>query len=268
MKNPLHVLAEERRHFQSYPLNMRILLLTNLIYALVLPLLELFVGAYILRESGDTSLVVIYQLAVYTGILFSFLLNGYALRVIPIAKLYSFGMLMSGAAMTFMMLLPELHLSGVALTGLLMGTSYGFFWSNRDFLSLSSTDDSNRNYYFSLETVFYTLTFIVMPLLGGLFISLGETRNGTLPGLLTARLRSWFSCSRQSLPGWSTAAVSAIRRSSNSSTSVFTRIGTGCSSWGLQGNCPGGHVLLSRAAHYGQGRRRGLAGRAGLPPGP
>jgi YQGE family putative transporter len=176
MKNPLHVLGEERRHFQSYPLNMRILLLTNLIYALVLPLLELFVGAYILRESGNTSLVVIYQLAVYTGILFSFLLNGYLLRVIPIAKLYSFGMLMSGAAMTFMMFLPELHLAGIAVTGLLMGTSYGFFWSNRDFLSLNSTDDTNRNYYFSLETVFYTLTFIVMPLLGGFFISVGETK--------------------------------------------------------------------------------------------
>ncbi len=156
---------------------MRILLMTNLLYALVLPILELFVGAYILRQTNNTSYVVIYQLAVYTGIPFTFLINGYLLRYIKIARLYSLGMLMSGAAMTVMMILPELNLLGIFVVGLTMGTSYGFFWCNRDFLAISSTNDSNRNFYFSLETVFYTITFIIMPALAGLFISLGETRN-------------------------------------------------------------------------------------------
>lgn len=155
---------------------MRILLMTNLLYALVLPILELFVGAYILRQTSNTSYVVIYQLAVYTGIPFTFLINGYLLRYIKIARLYSLGMVMSGVAMTVMMVLPELKLAGIALVGLTMGTSYGFFWCNRDFLAISSTNDENRNYYFSLETVFYTITFIIMPALAGLFISLGELR--------------------------------------------------------------------------------------------
>jgi YQGE family putative transporter len=55
-----------------------------------------------------------------------------------------------------------------------MGSSYGFFWANRDFLSLSSTTENNRNYYFSLETVFYTVTFIIMPAVAGFFIASGE----------------------------------------------------------------------------------------------
>ena len=55
-----------------------------------------------------------------------------------------------------------------------MGFSYGFFWSNRDFLSLSTTNDSNRNYYFSMETFFYTITFIIMPAIAGYFIIAGE----------------------------------------------------------------------------------------------
>ncbi len=166
----------EYHHYKSYPRNMRILLMTNLLYAIVLPILELFVGANILRQTNNTSYVVIYQLAVYTGIPFTFLLNGFLLRHIKIARLYSLGMMMSGVAMTVMMTLPELNLIGIALIGLTMGSSYGFFWCNRDFLAISSTTDGNRNYYFSLETVFYTITFIIMPALAGLFISLGESR--------------------------------------------------------------------------------------------
>ncbi len=169
------IFQKETEFFLSQPKNLRILLTTNLIYALVLPILELFVGAYILRESNNTSYVVVYQLMVYAGIPFTFLINGFLLRVIPIARLYSLGMLMSGVAMTVMMLLPELNIYGIGLVGFIMGSSYGFFWANRDFLSLSSTNDKNRNYYFSLETVFYTVTFIIMPALAGFFIASGES---------------------------------------------------------------------------------------------
>lgn len=168
------ILRGEYSFFIQQPQNVRILLITNLIYALVLPVLELFVGAYILRQSSNSSFVVVYQLMVYTGIPVTFLLNGYLLRIIPITRLYSLGMLMSGFAMTVMMVLPELNIYGVGLVGFIMGSSYGFFWANRDFLSLSSTTDSNRNYYFSLETVFYTLTFILMPAAAGFFIGSGE----------------------------------------------------------------------------------------------
>lgn len=168
------IINKEYNHFLSFPKNMRILLMTNLIYALVLPILELFVGAYILRQTNDTSLVVIYQMAVYAGIPFTFLINGFLLRRIKIAHLYSLGMLLSGVAMTVMMMLDNVNTFGIAMSGFIMGSSYGFFWSNRDFLSLSTTNDANRNYYFSLETVFYTLTFIVVPLLTGLFIAYGD----------------------------------------------------------------------------------------------
>jgi YQGE family putative transporter len=165
---------KEYRHYKSFPRNMRILLMTNLIYALVLPVLELFVGAYILRETSNTSLVVVYQLAVYTGIPFTFLINGFLLRRIRIARLYSLGMLMSGVAMSVMMTIRSLDIYGVALSGFIMGSSYGFFWANRDFLSLSSTNDTNRNYYFSMETMFYTITFIIMPAIAGFLIGAGE----------------------------------------------------------------------------------------------
>lgn len=177
----LTTLKNEARHFRSFPAPMRVLLLTNLLYAAVLPLLELFVAAYILRESHDSSLVVVYTLCLYTGVPLCFLLNGFLLRVVAIAKLYSFGLLLTGVAMLVMMSLPRLDATGVGAAGLIMGTSVGFFWANRDFLALESTDDATRNYYFSVETVFYTLSFIVVPFLAGICISTGEARHWYAP---------------------------------------------------------------------------------------
>ncbi len=167
MKNPLH----EYRVFQSYPHSMRVLLITNLIYAFVLPVIEIFIGAYVMRNSNDVKMVIAYQLAVYTGIPFTFLVNGWLLKYVNITRLYSLGMLLSGVSMVCMMSLKELSLYGLVATGLLMGMSFGLYWSNRDFLALSSTKDSNRNYYYGLETFFATNIGIVIPVSIGAFIS-------------------------------------------------------------------------------------------------
>lgn len=61
-------------------------------------------------------------------------------------------MLLSGFSMLIMISLPELHIQGIAVAGLVMGMSSGFFWSNRDYLVIVSTTDENRNYYYGVET--------------------------------------------------------------------------------------------------------------------
>lgn len=165
----------EIRHFAAYPFNMRVLLLTNMLYAFVLPVVELFVGTYIMRNSSELAYVVGYQLAVYTGIPITFLLNGFLMRRIPIRTLYSFGMLLSGISMAVMMSLERLELGGIVVAGLIMGLSYGFFWANRDFLALSSTDDGNRNYYYGLESFFNTVAGVVVPGLIGAFLGTAES---------------------------------------------------------------------------------------------
>ncbi|MQY78705.1 MAG: MFS transporter [Bacteroidetes bacterium] len=92
------------------------------------------------------------------------------LNQIKIAHLYSFGMLLSGISMLFMMTLGEISAAGVAFSGLIMGSSFGFFWANRDFLTLNTTNDNNRNYYYGLETFFYTITTIFIPFVIGWFL--------------------------------------------------------------------------------------------------
>jgi len=160
----------EYRHFISYPRDMRVLLVTNLVYGLVMPVIEMFIGAYVMRKSDDVKMVVIYQLAVYTGIPFTFLVNGWLLQHISVKRLYSIGMLLSGISMVVMMSLHQLSLLGLGVAGVLMGMSFGLYWANRDFLALSSTNDANRNYYYGLETFFATNIGIVVPFMVGAFI--------------------------------------------------------------------------------------------------
>jgi len=163
-------LTSEFDHFKSQTHNFRILTLTNLVYALVLPVIDIFVAAYIMRNSNDTSKVVIYQLAIYTGIPLTFLLNGFLLKHFNIKTLYSIGMMLSGVSMVIMMSLRTLDLSGIAIAGITMGLSFGLYWSNRDYLAISITNDENRNYYYGLETFIYTIIAIAVPATIGWFI--------------------------------------------------------------------------------------------------
>jgi YQGE family putative transporter len=130
-----------------------------------------------MRNSQDVGMVMLYQMAVYTGIPFTFLINGFLLQHVSIKRLYSAGMLLSGISMAVMMSLGKLDLAGVGLAGFMMGMSFGLFWANRDYLALSTTTDENRNYYYGLETFFYTNTYVIVPFAIGWFIESTGTRS-------------------------------------------------------------------------------------------
>ena len=166
-------IKSELGHFGAQTKNFRILVLTNLVYAFVLPVIDIFVAAYIMRSSNDPTKVVIYQLTIYTGIPLTFLLNGWLLQHFSVRSLYSAGMLLSGVSMAIMMSLETLDLVGIGVAGLTMGLSFGFYWSNRDYLSLANTNDENRNYYYGLETFLYTVIAVIVPIGIGWFIENG-----------------------------------------------------------------------------------------------
>jgi YQGE family putative transporter len=173
MKSILNILKKpliEYDFFLTMPRNMRVLLITNMVYAFVLPVVDIFVSAYIMRSSNDPNLVATYQMFLYVGIPFTFLINGFLLNKFNISNLYSFGMILSGISMLIMMSLDNMDLIGVAFAGLIMGSSFGFFWANRDFLALITTKDDNRNYYYGLETFFFTTTSIIVPFAVGSFL--------------------------------------------------------------------------------------------------
>lgn len=169
-------LTTEYRFFLSMPHNMRVLLITNMLYALVLPVVEIFMAAYIMRYFADTSYVAIFQVAMYTGIIITSLTNGFLLKSFKVAHLYSFGILLSGLSMAGMMFIKDITLVGLIISGTLIGAASGFFWTNRYLMALNSTSDENRNYFFGLESFFFTISNIGVPLMiGALLVSIDGT---------------------------------------------------------------------------------------------
>ncbi|MCK0191732.1 MFS transporter [Arenibacter sp. F20364] len=152
----------------------KILILTNLVYAFVMPVIDIFVASYIMRNSNDPSKVMLYQLAIYTGIPITFYINGYLLNRVNIKRLFSLGMLLSGVSMIFMMSLKEISYSGLVSAGLIMGMSFGLYWSNRDYLVLATTSDRTRNFYYGLDTFFYTTTAVLVPIVIGWYLMTGN----------------------------------------------------------------------------------------------
>jgi YQGE family putative transporter len=183
---------KEIRYFQNQPLNTRILIGTSFLYAFVLPIVEIFTAAYIMRNSADVSRVVLYQLTVYTGIPLTFLLNGYLLNKIRPAWLYTFGMFLSGVSMLIMTSLSELNMTGIGIAGLVMGMSFGLYWANRDYLVLVCTTDKNRNYYYGLDTFVNTVSFVVVPLCVGWFIALSTTKGWTASANASYQVVVWI----------------------------------------------------------------------------
>lgn len=167
----MYNLTKEFNVFKQQPHNMRVLLITNLLFALVLPIVEIFVGAYIMRNTGSPTFVAIYQLAMYAGIVISSVINGELLKYFKIKTLYSFGILVSGLSMLVMMSMNSTGQLALIIAGLAMGLAAGFFWTNRYLLALEATDDNNRNYFFGLESFFFSICAIIVPLTVGAFLA-------------------------------------------------------------------------------------------------
>jgi YQGE family putative transporter len=163
-------LYREFLFFKTQPLNIRTLIVTNMLYALILPIIEIFVGAYIMRNTGNPSYVVIYQLCMYTGLVITAVLNGALLKIFKVNWLYAFGIILTAISLMVMMFVQSLGIVQLGIAGFALGASTGFFWTNRYLLTLNSTNDENRNYFFGLESFFFSLWSIVVPLGVGLFL--------------------------------------------------------------------------------------------------
>lgn len=90
-------LRKEIDVFLSCSRSMRVLMVSNMIYALVLPVIEIFVAAYVMRNSHAVARVVTYQLAIYAATPLAFYINGKLLGRVGAKHLYAVGMLLPGS---------------------------------------------------------------------------------------------------------------------------------------------------------------------------
>jgi YQGE family putative transporter len=170
-------LRREYGVLMACPRDMRVLLAANTILAFALPVIDIFVAAYVMRNSHDPGMVVTFQLAIYTGIPLAFFVNGYLLGRLSVRNLYTAGMLLLGVSLAAMMAPGALTVVGILAFGLFMGLSYGLFAANRNLLALSTTHDGNRNYYYGVEMFVYAATSVVVPFAVGWLIEMAASHS-------------------------------------------------------------------------------------------
>jgi YQGE family putative transporter len=107
----------------------------------------------------------------YIGVVATSILNGILLKTFKASNLYSFGILMSALALMVMMFVKSHGIITLGFSGLALGAATGFFWTNRYLLTLNSTNDDNRNYFFGVESFFFSFWNIVVPLTVGAFLA-------------------------------------------------------------------------------------------------
>ena len=167
-------IAAEIKYFSTQTSQVRILLCTNFFYGLCIPVIELFISAYIIRQSSEIKSLIIYQIAQATAIPVTFYLNSILSRFVSIRQLYSAGLIFCAVSFAVLFSLGKVNSSNLAISGVIMGVSVGLIWANRNYLTLTITNNNNRNYYFGLEGFLATVAAIIVPSLVGVFIATSQ----------------------------------------------------------------------------------------------
>jgi len=155
--------------------NARQVLFSDLYRIISEPLVTIFIAAFIWRATESLLNVALYMMGRFIGLPLAFWLNGYVLRHIDIRTAFWCGSISAGivtAAVIFFggVISPLAFLA----YGLLNGFGWGFYWANRNFLTLQETNDHERPYYVSIVHAAILLSNIVVPFVGGWLIVTGS----------------------------------------------------------------------------------------------
>lgn len=160
-------LTKEYYHWQLLGGEARKLLISFSLYELVLPLIFVFVNAFLLRQGQGYYVVAIYNFGWYLSTPMAFYFNSFLLQFFSLKKLYWLGAVGQGAVMTSLFFWPLSGVSAVFLFGLVQGVFVGLYWSNRNFMSLTETHDEQRGYFTGLEMLFGVMAGVLTPLFIG-----------------------------------------------------------------------------------------------------
>lgn len=168
------VINNELDHFHRLTHQAQELITSITLYNIVDPFLVLFTNAFLWRESQSPSLIAMYNLFYYIGLPIAFYLNGLLLKKYKPNHLYFFGNILQGTIISLLIFFSASSFVAIMLFGFMFGIGAGFFWANRNLLTLRITESDNRIYFAGLESLSGTLLSIIVPILIGGFIVLGS----------------------------------------------------------------------------------------------
>ncbi len=169
----MNFIKKEFNHFKSLPMKLQELLLSFFFYSAAYPVISIFVNAYIWKNNSSLIYLTILRLGQFMTVPFFFLLNGYLLKKYKIGVLYFLGSIFIGISSVLVIFVKSSNLFSYLIIGALLGLGAGFYWSNRNYLTIKETDDNNRSYFFGLSFSFSTIIGLVVTFAVGWLIVFG-----------------------------------------------------------------------------------------------
>lgn len=167
-------LQKEKRYFNKLDFWARKLIYSIALTNLVSPLLSIFISAFIFRQTNDIKSVALYNLGMFIGLPLAFFINGFLIKKIRVATVYIFSITAQGLVLIPLIFFSWISFYAIFTLGLLFGISAGFYWANRNFLTLDLTKSEERSYFSGLEVALGKFSGIIVPFVVGWFIILGE----------------------------------------------------------------------------------------------
>jgi MFS transporter, YQGE family, putative transporter len=174
MSSLIKKIVAEYHHFLVLSHAARKLLLSFTFFEVVEPLIFSFINAFVFRQTDSFLSVVIYNVGQFIFIPLFFYINGWLMKVFSIKNLYLAGLIGQGLGLLVVFFVPIVGTMQLFLFGCALGIAIGLYWANRNFISLEITSESTRTYFVGLEQIAWMITGLVMPLLIGGVISLGD----------------------------------------------------------------------------------------------
>lgn len=143
------------------------------LYNSIHPIYVIFITAFIWRASQDVILVALFNLASFAMLPIGFYCNGLMFKYVSMKRLFFGGNLLRALLIVGLVFAPSLNTFGILLFGIVFGWLGGFFWSNRNLLSIKVTNPTNRIYFSTLDYLSQTFNNIAVPVLVGYFIVFG-----------------------------------------------------------------------------------------------
>ena len=165
---------EEVTSTRSLSQNERRLLLSFLLFVLAQPVFSTFTNTFLWRHSHDAVELAVYNIGMYAGVPFGFLLSSALLGRWKYKRLFFFGSVLQGIVPLVIVVYSPSSLATVAMLGALFGIPMGLYWSVRNLVTLRATEGRHRLTFLSAESAQNTAAGIVAPFFIGLYLASQE----------------------------------------------------------------------------------------------
>ncbi len=166
-------LKEQKAKFGVFTAEAKKLLLSNMLFGLFSPFYLIFSNTFIFNNSkGNIGYNLLYNLFYFMGIIAGFALNGFLIRSFHVRNQLVTGMALLFISITTLFFMPPGFLNGtlILIFGLFTGIGTGIYWSSRNYLTVTSTHDGNRDFFSGLDYILINSGRIVIPVLVGVYL--------------------------------------------------------------------------------------------------